>query len=111
MEDNQAQQSPLPSQHEVLLQEGNALQCLIVMQAKALQDAVQKLLNLLLLPNMKTAAMSVQKLLRDYIDKACALATKLGVLEAPGGNCNGSLPIRGQVRKSISAPTPIPCLV
>ena len=50
------------------------------MQAKALQDVVQKLLNLLLLPNMKTAAMSVQELLRDYIDKACALATKLGVL-------------------------------
>jgi len=42
---------------------------------------VQKLLNLLLLPNMKTAAMSVQELLRDYINKACALATKLGVLE------------------------------
>ena len=41
---------------------------------------MQKLLNLLLLPNMKTAAMSVQELLRDYIDKACALATKLGVL-------------------------------
>ena len=108
MEDNQAQQSSLPSQHEVLLQEGNALQCLIVMQAKALQDVVQKLLNLLLLPNMKTAAMSVQKLLRDYIDKACALATKLGVLEAPGGNSDGPLPIRGQVRKSRLAPTPIP---
>jgi len=111
MEDNQAQQSSLPSQHEVLLQEGNALQCLIVMQAKALQDAVQKLLNLLLLPNMKTAAMSVQKLLRDYIDKACALATKLGVLEARGGNSDGPLPICGQVRESRPAPTPIPGLV
>ena len=108
MEDNQAQQSPLPSQREVLLQEGNALQCLIVMQAKVLQDVVQKLLNLLLLPNMKMAAMSVQELLRDYIDKACALATKLGVFEAPGGNSDGSLPIRGQVRKSRPAPTLIP---
>ena len=108
MVDNQAQQSPLPSQREVLLQEGNALQCLIVMQAKVLQDVVQKLLNLLLLPITKAAAMSVQELLRDYINKACALATKVGVLEVPGGNCNGSLPIRGQVRKSRLAPTPIP---
>jgi hypothetical protein len=72
--------------------EGNALQRLIVMQAKALQDAVQKLINLMLLPNTKTAAMSVQELVRAYIDKACALATELGVLEAPGGNSDGSLP-------------------
>jgi hypothetical protein len=88
--------------------EGNALQRLIVMQAKALQDAVQKLINLMLLPNTKTAAMSVQELVRAYIDKACALATELGVLEAPGGNSDGSLPIRGQVRKSRPAPTPVP---
>ena len=80
------------------------------MQEKALQDVVQKLLNLLLVLNTKTAAISVQELLRDYIDKAYALGTKMvGLIEAPGGNSDGSLRICGHVTKT--RPTPVPISV
>jgi len=79
------------------------------MQEKALQDVVQKLLNLLLVLNTKTAAISVQEL-RDYIDKAYALGTKMvGLIEDSGGNSDGSLRICGHVTKT--RPTPVPISV
>jgi len=59
------------------------LQRLFKTQALALQDAVQHILDWAGGQSNKKTTSSLQALMHHYIDKACALAAGLGLLEAP----------------------------
>jgi hypothetical protein len=66
-----------------------------MMQANALQEVAQGLLSALGHDDASKTAAASFALLKDYISKACALAAKLGILEAPAhGNETSSATFR-----------------
>lgn len=85
----------LPHQEALQTKEGPALQDLFTLQARALQEVAQGLLSAVGRDDASKTAAAAFMLLNDYISKACALAAKLGILEALAcGNEASSAPIR-----------------
>ncbi|KAJ1262052.1 hypothetical protein BS78_09G077900 [Paspalum vaginatum] len=68
---------------EMNTMDGNALQAIFKLQATALQDAAQRLLDAVGEEHAGKSGATPCGLLIDYIGKACELAAKLGLPEAP----------------------------
>ncbi|KAJ1265631.1 hypothetical protein BS78_08G091400 [Paspalum vaginatum] len=97
--------------------DGNALQAIFKLQAAALQDAAQRLLDAVGEEHAGMSAATACGLLIDYIGKACALAAKLGLPEDPpvpgyealsgnkgGQNVQTATSIAGLINQTVPAP-------
>ncbi|CAO2044273.1 unnamed protein product [Urochloa humidicola] len=80
----------LPSQAELGPTEGAELQASFKQHAAVLQAAAQRLLGLMGMDGADKAVAAACWMMNDYINKACTLAAKLGILEPPPACVHGN---------------------